>query len=183
MVLSLALGVLPPSLPAAWVAQTAAVAACFAPEEDCAGFAARAIENAESEILVAAYGLTIGSGIVEALARATQRGVDVRLIADRTTPCGRNTGVPMLADAGVPIWIDDQARIAHQKAMVIDEAVDLTGSYNGTRGAADNSEDLNLISSRTVATAYAAHWHNRLAVSVRFERQEDWCRNPSAAVR
>jgi phosphatidylserine/phosphatidylglycerophosphate/cardiolipin synthase-like enzyme len=66
------------------VASGAAVAVCFAPEEDCAAFAVRAIDNAESEILVSAYGLTTGSGIVEALARAEGRGVDVRLIADKT---------------------------------------------------------------------------------------------------
>ena len=35
--------------------------------------------------------------------------------------------------------------------MVIDEAVTLMGSYNWTRGAAANSEDLNLVSSPTVA--------------------------------
>ena len=64
--------------------------------------------------------------------------------------------------------------------MVIDEAVTLTGSYNWTRGAAANSEDLNLISSPSVAAAYAAHWHNRFAVSVRFDRREDWCRASSA---
>jgi phospholipase D len=164
--LSLALGVMPLALPVASVASSAAVAVCFSPEEDCAAFAVRAIDNAESEILVSAYGLTTGSGIVEALARAKGRGVDVRLIADKTTPCGRSSGVPLLAAAGVPIWIDDQARIAHEKAMVIDEAVVLTGSYNWTRGAAENSEDLNLISSPTIATVYAAHWHNRLSVSV-----------------
>jgi phospholipase D len=152
-------------LPAASVASGAAVAVCFSPEEDCASFAIHAIDNAEREILVSAYGLTTGSGIVEALVRAKGRGVNVRLIADKTTPCGRNTGVPMLADAGVPIWIDDQARIAHEKAMVIDEAVVLTGSYNWTGGAAENSEDLNLISSPGVAAAYATHWHNRLASS------------------
>jgi phosphatidylserine/phosphatidylglycerophosphate/cardiolipin synthase-like enzyme len=60
--------------------------------------------------------------------------------------------------------------------MVIDEAVTLMGSYNWTRGAAANSENLNLVSSPTVAAAYAAHWHNRLAVPTRFERCEDWCR-------
>jgi len=27
-----------------------------------------------------------------------------------------------------------------------------------------------------VAAAYAAHWRERLAVSVRYERREDWCR-------
>jgi phosphatidylserine/phosphatidylglycerophosphate/cardiolipin synthase-like enzyme len=169
-------------LPAASVAVGAAVAVCFSPEEDCAAFAIRAIDRAESEILVNAYGLTTGSGIVEALARAKGRGVDVRLIADRATPCGRNSGVPMLASAGVPIWIDDQARIAHEKAMIIDEAVVLTGSYNWTRGAAENSEDLNLISSPTVATANATHWHDRLAVSVKFDRSESWRRASSAGV-
>jgi hypothetical protein len=44
-----------------------AIAICFAPEEDCATFAIRAINNAEREILVGAYALTTGSGIVEAL--------------------------------------------------------------------------------------------------------------------
>ena len=73
-------------MPAASVASNAAIAVCFSPEEDCAAFAVRAIDDAQSEILVGAYGLTTGSGIVEALVRAKQRGVDVRLIADKATP-------------------------------------------------------------------------------------------------
>ena len=173
--LSLALNMSPPALPASSIALGAAIAVCFAPEEDCAAVAVRTIDNAEREILVGAYGLTTGSGIVEALIRAKQRGVDVRLIADKTTPCRRASGIGALADAGVPIWIDDQPRIAHAKTMVIDGAVTLMGSYNWTTGAAQNSEDLNLVSSPTVAAAYAAHWRTRLAVSVRFDRREDWC--------
>jgi phosphatidylserine/phosphatidylglycerophosphate/cardiolipin synthase-like enzyme len=117
--LSLALGASAPILPASSVASGAAIAVCFAPEEDCAAFAVRAINNAEREILVGAYGLTTGSGIIEALVRAEERGVDVRLIADRTTPCERESGIEPLAAAGVPIWIDAQARIAHGKPMVI----------------------------------------------------------------
>ena len=144
LALALSLGVLSPIQLAASVSSGAAVAVCFAPEEDCAAFAVRPIDKAESEILVSASGLTIGSGIVEALVRAKERGVDVRLIADKTTPCGRSSGIEPLATAGVPIWIDDQARIAHEKAMVIDETVTLMGSYNWTRSAAANSEDLNL---------------------------------------
>ena len=60
--------------------------------------------------------------------------------------------------------------------MVIDGAITLTGSYNWTRGAAANSENLNLISSSAVAAAYAAHWRQRLAVSVRYHGKEEWCR-------
>jgi phospholipase D len=178
--LSLALAALSPVLPAASVASGVAVAVCFSPEEDCAAFAGRAIDNAEHEILVGAYGLTTGSGIVEALLRAKERGIDVRLIADKTTPCERKSGIEPLAAAGIPIWIDDQSRIAHAKTMVIDGAVTLTGSYNWTRGAAANSENLNLISSPAVAAAYAAHWRERLAVSVRFDRREEWCRVAAA---
>ena len=179
--LSLALGASAPILPVCSAASGVAIAVCFAPEEDCAAFAVRAINNADREILVGAYGLTTGSGIVEARVRAKERRVDVRVIADKTTPCERESGVEPLAAAGVPIWIDAQARIAHAKTMVIDSAVTLTGSYNWTRGAAVNSEDLNLISSPAVAAAYTAHWRDRLAVSAPFNRREDWCRVSSRA--
>src|SRR5712692_7015113 len=157
-------------------APSATIETCFSPENDCAAFAVRAINRAEREILVGAYGLTTGAGIVEALVRAHQRGVEVKLIADKTTPCGRNSGIDPLASAGVPVWIDHGARIAHAKTMVIDSAVTLNGSYNWTRGAAANSEDLNLVASAAVANAYAAHWRDRQGISMRFDRREDWCR-------
>jgi hypothetical protein len=59
--LSLALGTFAPTLPASSVASSAAIAVCFTPEEDCAAFAARAIDSAEREILVGAYALTLPS--------------------------------------------------------------------------------------------------------------------------
>lgn len=158
-------------------ASETAIAVCFAPEQDCAAFAIRAIDSAQRQILVSAYNLTTGSGIVEALVRAVQRGVDVRLIADKTTPCERKGGIDPLFRAGTPIWIDNSVRIAHAKTMVIDDAVTLMGSYNWSRNAARNSEDLNLVASPAVAAAYAAQWRDRLAVSVPFVRREDWCRS------
>jgi phosphatidylserine/phosphatidylglycerophosphate/cardiolipin synthase-like enzyme len=157
-------------------APSATIETCFAPESDCAAFAVQAIDRAQREILVGAYGLTTGAGIVEALLRAQRRGVEVKLIADKTTPCGRNSGIDPLASAGVPVWIDHSARIAHAKTMVIDSTVTLSGSYNWTRSAAANSENLNLVASPVVAAAYAGHWRDRQGRSMRFERREDWCR-------
>jgi phosphatidylserine/phosphatidylglycerophosphate/cardiolipin synthase-like enzyme len=179
--LSLALAAISPASPVASLATGAAIAVCFSPEENCTAFAVDAIDAAEHQILVNAYGLTAGSGVVEALVRAKQRGIDVKLIADRTTPCERGSGIEPLARAGVPVWIDRDVRIAHSKAMVLDRKVVLTGSMNWTATAARNSEDLNLISSETVAAAYTAHWQNRLVASVPFSRREDWCRNPDVA--
>jgi phosphatidylserine/phosphatidylglycerophosphate/cardiolipin synthase-like enzyme len=124
---------------------------------------------------LSAYSLTMGSGIPEALARAAQRGVEVRLIADRTTPCGRNAGVDVIIRAGGSVWIDGGVRIAHAKAMVIDGKVTLVGSMNWSKGAALNSEDLNLVVSPEVAETYAAHWRQRLGSSVPFTGRDAWC--------
>lgn len=174
--LLLALGTVSAVAPAAATVPGATVAVCFAPEENCAAVAVRAIDRARRQILVSAYNLTTGSGIVEALVRARGRGVDVRLIADKRTPCERNDGIDLLAQAGAPIWIDYEVPIAHAKTMVIDGALTLMGSYNWTRNAARNSEDLNLVSSHALAAAYAAQWRSRLAASVPFTGREDWCR-------
>ena len=174
LVLSLSVGL---ALPVADLSATpATISTCFAPGNDCAAFAIRVINLAQRQILVGAYNLTTGSGIVEALLGAKQRGVDVRLVADKTTPCQRNSGIDSLARAGVPIWIDQAARIAHVKTMVIDSTYTLMGSYNWTAGAARNSENLNLVASPVVGAAYAAHWRERLALSSPFNRREDWCR-------
>ena len=162
--------------PGTLLPQRAVISVCFAPEEDCAAFAVRAIDHARHRILVNAYNLTTGSGIVEALVRARTRGVDVRVIADKRTPCERNTGIPALAAAGAPIWIDHAVPIAHAKTMVIDDALTLMGSYNWTRNAARNSEDLNLVVSRALNAAYAAQWRSRRAASAPFVAREDWCR-------
>jgi len=51
----------------------------------------------------------------------------------------------------VPVWIDRGARIAHAKAMVIDDAVTLMGSMNWTANAGRNSKDLNLVASQAAA--------------------------------
>jgi phosphatidylserine/phosphatidylglycerophosphate/cardiolipin synthase-like enzyme len=122
-----------------------------------------------------AYVLTNGSGIPAALIHAHERGVDVRLVADRRAPCDLQEGIEAMAAAGIPVWIDARVRIAHEKALVIDRRVTIEGSYNFSAGAARNSEDLNVVTSPEVAEAYAAHWRAWQAISVRFADVSEWC--------
>src|SRR5271169_6059681 len=156
-----------PTAPLIAAAFAASMVTCFAPEQDCARLATSAIDPARHEILVNAYALTTGSGIPAALIRVHNRNVDVRLVADRRAPCDLQEGVDALAAAGIPIWIDVRARMAHEEALIIDRGVTIMGSYNWTTGAASNSEDLNVVTSE-VAETYARHWQARQAVSIRF---------------
>jgi phosphatidylserine/phosphatidylglycerophosphate/cardiolipin synthase-like enzyme len=59
--------------------------------------------------------------------------------------------------------------------MVIDGKVTLVGSMNWSKGAALNSENLNLVVSPEVAETYAAHWRQCLSASVPFTGLDAWC--------
>src|SRR5258708_11622123 len=76
--------------PAEAAAPSATIDTCFAPESDCAAFAVHAIDHAEREILVGAYGLTTGAGGVAALPPARQRPAQGQLIPQNTTTPGHN---------------------------------------------------------------------------------------------
>jgi phosphatidylserine/phosphatidylglycerophosphate/cardiolipin synthase-like enzyme len=78
-------------------------------------------------------------------------------IVDKRSPCEHKSWIDPLARAYVPVWIDPGVKIARGKSMVIDDQVTLVGSMNWTASAARNSEDLDLIASKTVAAAYSSH--------------------------
>jgi hypothetical protein len=86
------------------------------------------------------------------------RGVDIRPVADGRAPCDLQEGVSALAAAGMPVWIDARARVAHEKALIIDRGVTIMGQLQLEQGAASNSEDLNGVTSSEVAETYARHW-------------------------
>jgi phosphatidylserine/phosphatidylglycerophosphate/cardiolipin synthase-like enzyme len=163
-------------VPASSITSGAAIATCFAQEENCNAFAVDALDGAEREILVSAYSLTMGSGIPRL--SPARRGA-----ARRRCPPHRgqdhalrpHAGVEWIVRAGASVWIDRGVRIAHAKTMVIDGKVTLVGSMNWSKDAALNSENLNLVASPEVAETYAAHWRQRLSASVPFTGRDAWC--------
>jgi len=122
------------ALPIVFSAPSAAIAVCFAPEQDCAALAVAAIERAHHQILASAYNLTTGAGIVEALVRARVRGVDVRLMlpsqsdSQAAFDVGRSHYDDLL-EAGVKIY-EIQNEVLHSKTAVIDGVWSVIGSSN-----------------------------------------------------
>ena len=62
-------------------------------------------------------------------------------------------------NVGIPVRIDAQHAIAHNKIMVIDGATVITGSFNFTKNAEENNaENLLVIRSPDLAAKYTANW-------------------------
>ena len=64
-----------------------------------------------------------------------------------------------LANQGVPVVIDANHAISHNKVMVIDGEIVLTGSFNFTKAAQENTaENLLIIRDPALAVQYAQNW-------------------------
>jgi phosphatidylserine/phosphatidylglycerophosphate/cardiolipin synthase-like enzyme len=66
-------------------------------------------------------------------------------------------GIPAALIRAHARGVDARARVAHEKALILDRRVTILGSYNWSKGAASNSEDLNVVTSSEVAEAFARH--------------------------
>lgn len=143
----------------------AMVSVCFVPTESCGPRIVAAIDAARSEIRVQAYGFN-AAPIIEALAAARRRGVDVAVILDKSDArrlCKQDA--PLLA-AGVPVWIDHLSGIAHNKIIIIDRRTVVGGSYNYTRSAEyRNAENVTFIDSAAVAARFSANWTMRQGIA------------------
>jgi phosphatidylserine/phosphatidylglycerophosphate/cardiolipin synthase-like enzyme len=110
----------------------------FSPNNGSTDAIVREIERARSEILVQAYSFT-SEPIAKALLKAHKRGINVAVI--------------------LPTYIDARHAIAHNKIIIIDRAVVITGSFNFTKAAEEkNAENLLIIRSKELAKPYLENW-------------------------
>jgi phosphatidylserine/phosphatidylglycerophosphate/cardiolipin synthase-like enzyme len=152
----------------------ATVETCFTPRRRCTAVIVAAIDRAQRDIYVQAYGFT-SAPIVGALVLAYRRGVRVAAILDKSNArrSGRVDGARIIGAAGIPVWIDQRKGIAHNKVIVIDGRFVVTGSFNFTE-AADrrNAENVVVLESAVVAAQYLANWRSLLATARRYEGPE-----------
>jgi phosphatidylserine/phosphatidylglycerophosphate/cardiolipin synthase-like enzyme len=140
---------------------------CFVPDgPSCQALLINAIRNTRQRLLIQAYSFT-SAPIAEAVVQAHKRGVDVRVILDKSQVSERYTSATFLKHAGVPVVIDTKPAIAHNKVMVFDGQAVFTGSFNFTKSAQErNAENGMLIRGDTaVVKAYTDNWNARFRQS------------------
>lgn len=138
----------------------------FTPPASAAAAIVKAIDASEREVLVQAYGFT-HNAIAQALIRAHQRGVKVRVLMDQKTQTSNRYVIALLQDADMAVRQDGKHAIAHNKVMVIDQAVVITGSFNFTNSAETrNAENVLILKSPDLALQYRLQWQNHWAHGV-----------------
>ncbi|MGA2032767.1 MAG: phospholipase D family protein [Thermoguttaceae bacterium] len=146
----------------------------FSPKGGCTEAVVQEIERARQTILVQAYSFT-SAPIAEALVDAHKRGVQMHVILDVSNR-KENTysAADFLLHAGIPVMIDARHAIAHNKIMVIDDEVVLTGSFNFTSQAEhSNAENLLVIRDTEIAGKYAENWRVHAGHSEPYEGRSE----------
>lgn len=140
---------------------------CFVPDgPSCQDMIVDAISKTRHKLLIQAYSFT-NAVIAEAVADAHRRGVDVRVIVDKSQASERYTSATFLKHAGIPVVVDTKPAIAHNKVMVFDDQAVFTGSFNFTKAAQQrNAENGMLIrGDSTIVRAYTDNWNTRFRQS------------------
>ncbi|CAN5727323.1 phospholipase D family protein [soil metagenome] len=138
----------------------------FSPNGGCTDAIVKTIDAAQKSLLVQAYYFT-SSPIAKALVEAKKRGLDVRVILDKSQIAGGYSSADFLAQGGVPTFIDSQHAVAHNKVIIVDGTTVITGSFNFTAGAEKNNAENLLIlhDNQPLADKYTANWTTHLAHS------------------
>jgi phosphatidylserine/phosphatidylglycerophosphate/cardiolipin synthase-like enzyme len=138
--------------------QSISVSVYFSPKGGCTQAIAKELNSARSSILMQAYSFT-SAPIAKALLEAHKRGVKVEVILDKGQLTEKYSSVTFLYNSGIPTRIDAAHAIAHNKVMIIDGEIVITGSFNFTKAAEDkNAENLLVIRDKDLAEKYIGNW-------------------------
>jgi len=137
----------------------------FSPGGNPTAAIVKEISDAKKSILVQAYSFT-SAPIADALRQAHKRGVNCRVILDSSQRSEKYSTATFLRNAGIQVWFDHKHGIAHNKVMVIDDSVVITGSFNFTKAAEErNAENLLVIRDAKIARKYKENWERCLGHS------------------
>lgn len=141
----------------------------FSPEGECTNSIFPELGKAKSKILVQAYSFT-SKEIAKALVDAHKRGVKIEIILDKSNKSGKYSAADFTAHAGIPTFIDAAHAIAHNKIIVIDNEMVITGSFNFTKAAEEkNAENLLIIKSKDLVKVYIENWNRHKSHSEEYE--------------
>ena len=127
------------------------------------------INNAEESINIAMYSLT-DSGIAQAIVRANERGVVVKIYLDSKEVNAEHSKSRFFVKEGIEnIRLSSNRYLMHNKFAIIDNKIVITGSYNWTASAGKrNDENLLVLKEEEIVKKYQDYfyylWDNKYSI-------------------
>jgi len=131
----------------------------FSPDDGVAAHLLPLLKDARRSIYFLAFSFTSDDLAAAMLARAAA-GVDVAGVFEKSQVAS-NAGdeYETLLDAGLDVRLDGNPRNMHNKVLIIDEQIVVTGSYNFSSSAENkNDENLVIIYNAEIAAQYLAEF-------------------------
>lgn len=118
----------------------------------------KAIDSAKESIFLA--GDVTSGPVVQALANARKRGVNILVILDKSQEKARYSGAKLLVHEGIQVHIDRKHNAMNNNYMVIDGQTLEIGRFNYTETAAKKNADnvIVLWNNPAAAKPYRANW-------------------------
>jgi len=156
------------------LAQAGSIRVYFSPNGGCTDAILSQINQAKTEILIQAYSFT-SKPIARALVQAKKRGVKIIAVLDKSNRTRKYSAATFLKNMEIPVFIDDKHAIAHNKIMIIDNRVVITGSFNFSMAAeTKNAENLLILDDLPDLTrAYRDNFQHHLSHSVPYRGPAD----------
>ena len=146
----------------------------FSPKGGCTEAIVKELGQAKTSVLVQAYSFT-SAPIAKALLDAHKRQVKVEVLLDKgqTGKKGGYSPATFLLNQGISVKIDSAHAIAHNKVIVIDGEIVITGSFNFTKAAEEkNAENLLVIRDKKLASLYTRNWEEHARHSEVYDSRE-----------
>ena len=134
------------------------ISAFFSPSLKCENNIIKRIDKAQYTIDAAVYSIN-NADIIDALKRAHDRGIKIRILTDRLQAGNRASKVLELHDYGIKIRVNSKHKIEHNKFAIFDHKDVVTGSYNWTEPASNKNSENCLFFNRNKKTVQ--EYHNR----------------------
>lgn len=142
----------------------------FSPRGNATEAVVEQIDQASSTLHIQAYQFT-SAPIAQAVVNARKRGVQIIVVLDPSQESERYQVAQFFHNAAIPVYIDRKHAIAHNKIMLIDGRIIITGSFNFTQaGEQSNAENmLILVDKPDLYAAYEKNFQTHLRHSDKYE--------------
>ena len=126
----------------------------FSPGEMGLELINRELRGAKQSLDICVFTIT-DNRISDSIIKAQDRGIAVRVITDNDKQFDDGSDIARMVRAGVPTRFDPDTDHMHHKFAIVDGDRLVTGSYNWTRGATRNHENVTVLSDNTLIEAFS----------------------------